>query len=286
MITLRRIAAPVAVALIAGCAFGPQDGPPARERSASVVVPTVPVPEPRSRYGNPAFYDQFGERYHVLQTSYGYRERGVASWYGRKFHGRRTSSGEPYDMHAMTAAHKTLPLPTWVRVTNLQNRRSIVVRVNDRGPFVDERLIDLSYAAAKALDLVRDGTGLVEVEALSFDEPPTPTVAAARPPERPDPADTAIRDVTIAPAPARPESLFIQAGAFSNADNAHRRALILAESGIADVSVHPGDADNDTVFRVRIGPIADVPTYDRVLAALRTAGIPDAHLITAGSSAD
>ena len=108
-------------------------------------------PEPRSRYGNPPFYEVFGKRYYVLSSSVGYVERGVASWYGPGFHKVRTSTGEPYDMYGMTAAHKTLPLPAYVRVTNLQNGRSIVVRVNDRGPFVGNRIIDLSYtAAAKA----------------------------------------------------------------------------------------------------------------------------------------
>ena len=106
-------------------------------------------------------------RYTVMNSSTGYRERGVASWYGKKFHGRSTSSGERYDMYAMTAAHKTLPLPTNVRVTNLDNGRSITVRVNDRGPFVKNRLIDLSYAAAKELDVVANGTGMVEVVALN-----------------------------------------------------------------------------------------------------------------------
>ena len=108
-----------------------------------------------------------GETYKVLDSSQGYQERGVASWYGKKFHGRKTSSQEPYDMYAMTAAHKELPLPTYVRVRNLKNNRSIVVRVNDRGPFIDNRLIDLSYSAALKLDMVRDGTSLVEVTAIS-----------------------------------------------------------------------------------------------------------------------
>jgi rare lipoprotein A len=115
-----------------------------------------------------AEYEQNGRRYYVLDSSRGYAERGVASWYGERFHGRPTSSGEPYDMHALTAAHRTLPIPTYVRVTNLANGRSLVVRVNDRGPFSDpdNRLIDLSYAAAQQLDVVRDGTASVRIEAI------------------------------------------------------------------------------------------------------------------------
>jgi rare lipoprotein A len=123
--------------------------------------------EPRSRRGNPREYEVFGVRYRVLDSAEGYDETGVASWYGREFHGRSTSSGEPYDMNGMTAAHRTLPLPTYVEVTNLENGRVAVVRVNDRGPFHDDRLIDLSYAAALELGIVGSGTARVRVRALT-----------------------------------------------------------------------------------------------------------------------
>jgi rare lipoprotein A len=135
--------------------------------------------EPRARYGNPPFYDVFGKRYYVLSSSVGYWERGVASWYGPGFHKERTSIGEPYDMYGMTAAHKTLPLPTYVRVTNLQNGRSIVVRVNDRGPFVGNRIIDLSYTAAAKLDMLRNGTAMVDVRAIDLLATPPPVVTAS-----------------------------------------------------------------------------------------------------------
>ncbi|MDH3362731.1 MAG: septal ring lytic transglycosylase RlpA family protein, partial [Gammaproteobacteria bacterium] len=126
------------------------DGPPSSGDSRIPDLPgdAIPRPEARSKYGNGPVYEVFGKSYRVMPSSKGYRERGVASWYGRKFHGNLTSNREVYDMHAMTAAHKTLPLPTYVRVRNLQNDKSIVVRVNDRGPFVHNRIIDLSYAAA------------------------------------------------------------------------------------------------------------------------------------------
>ena len=114
----------------------------------------------------PSSYELFGQRYYILRSADGFSQRGIASWYGGKFHGNPTASGEIYDMHAMTAAHKTLPIPTDVQVTNLRNGKSVVVRVNDRGPFLDDRIIDLSYAAAQALDLVGSGTGMVEVRAL------------------------------------------------------------------------------------------------------------------------
>lgn len=134
--------------------------------AAHAMPDAVPVAEPRSRYGNPKAYEVMGQRYFVLDSAAGYKERGRASWYGTKFHGRRTSSGEPYDMYQMTAAHKTLPLPTYVRVTRKSNGRSVVVRVNDRGPFHTGRIIDLSYAAAARLDLLKEGSAEVEVEAL------------------------------------------------------------------------------------------------------------------------
>src|SRR4029077_902045 len=131
-----------------------------------------PKHEPLSKYGNrfknkSNSYVALKKRYSVLPTSKGYKAQGLASWYGNKFHGKRTSSGEKYNMYAMTAAHKTLPLPTYARVTNVQNGRSVVVRINDRGPFVANRLIDLSYTAAAKLDMLREGTTLVEVRALT-----------------------------------------------------------------------------------------------------------------------
>lgn len=188
----RRAELLVAAALLAGCATAPQVPPsgPAPDGfpDAAVVPPNLeqiadatPRPEPRSRYGNPKDYEVMGERYFVLGSAAGYQERGRASWYGTKFNGKRTSSGEPYDMFQMTAAHKTLPLPTYVRVTRVSNGRSVVVKVNDRGPFHQGRIIDLSYAAAAKLDLLKEGSAEVIVEALDPGEPvpPTPTAGPA-----------------------------------------------------------------------------------------------------------
>ena len=147
-------------------------------RAARTALPpdAQPRQEYKSRLGNPAFYDEFGVRYRVLQTSKDYVQRGIASWYGHPFHGRKTSTGETYDMYAMTAAHKTLPLPTYVRVTDLETGNRIVVRVNDRGPFVEGRVIDLSYIAAVKLGIADRGIARVEVRALdppAVDPPPT-----------------------------------------------------------------------------------------------------------------
>ena len=148
-------------------AYGYGDGPPPKDIDVSVVPDAVPKVEPILRAGNKNPYTVFGKTYHLLPTSNGYRERGIASWYGNKFHGRKTSNGEIYDMYAMTAAHKTLPIPCYVKVTNLENGRSVIVRVNDRGPFHGDRIIDLSYAAAKKLDYSIQGTANVEVVAIN-----------------------------------------------------------------------------------------------------------------------
>lgn len=143
------------------------DSLPDRPRSAAHVPDAVPQPEPRSRRGNARTYEVFGETHHVMQSSQGYRETGIASWYGQKFHGHETSNGEIYDMYAMSAAHRNLPIPTYVRVTNLDNQKQVVVRINDRGPFVgEERIIDLSYAAAYRLGMLSQGTAQVRVESL------------------------------------------------------------------------------------------------------------------------
>src|SRR5690606_5966440 len=141
-----------------------KDSGPDRPVSVAHIDEPVPKVEPRTRAGNSSPYKVLGKTYHVMQSPDGYKEKGVASWYGKKFHGRRTANGEVYDMYAMTAAHKTLPIPSYVRVTNVKNRRSVIVRVNDRGPFHGDRIIDLSYTAAKKLGFENSGTANVAVE--------------------------------------------------------------------------------------------------------------------------
>ena len=259
------------LSLLAACSSRPvyDSGPgPGTRTPSSLPGDAVPRKETRSRYGNGPYYEVFGETYKVLETSYGYQERGVASWYGRKFHGRMTSSQEPYDMYKMTAAHKTLPLPTYVRVRNLRNNRSIVVRVNDRGPFVDNRLIDPSYAAAMRLDMIRDGTSLVEVTAISFDDPPAGTrpvnMTSARPASTPDPED----------------DIFVQVGAFGEVGNARRRYTLLRDRGIGPLKVYRDKTTSPALYLVRIGPIADVVQYDSVVEKLQRMGITDTHLVT------
>lgn len=151
---------------------GEKDYAPANIPVDVMAVPdAVPRYEERTRAGNSVKYEVLGKQYKVLTASKGYQETGMASWYGAKFHGRKTSNGEVYDMYAMTAAHKTLPIPSYVRVTNLKNQRSVVVRINDRGPFHENRIIDLSYTAAVKLGIQKMGTGFVEVTALDVEEP-------------------------------------------------------------------------------------------------------------------
>jgi rare lipoprotein A len=211
-----------------------------------------------------------GETYTVMRSSSGYSERGVASWYGTKFHGNLTSMREPYDMYAMTAAHKTLPLPTYVRVRNLRNDKTVVVRVNDRGPFAHNRIIDLSYAAALKLDMVRDGTTLVEVEAIGFEEPP---------------GDRPVRQTTAAPAEPAPEvdhenTIYAQVGAFGDRENAMRRLAALRAIGIGTSFVVEDTASSPTLYRVRIGPIRDVTQYDLLVEELEQLGISEPYLVT------
>jgi rare lipoprotein A len=156
----------VLLALLSACTAIPERQVIQDDVDVSAIPDAVPKMEPLSEEGNPESYVQGGKRYWILPNPYNFRETGLASWYGPKFHGKRTSSGEVYDMYKMTAAHKTLPLPTYVRVTNLSNNKSVILKVNDRGPFKDERIIDLSYVAAKKLAITGNGTAQVEVRVI------------------------------------------------------------------------------------------------------------------------
>jgi rare lipoprotein A len=254
------------VLLLVACAGAPQH-PSAPAPVPPVAAPTpppnpaavpdaVPRPEPRSAHGNPPFYDVSGKRYYVLAASDGYLERGVASWYGPTFHGGNTSSGEPYDMYAMTAAHKTLPLPCYARVTNLRNGKSVVVRINDRGPFVANRLIDLSYTAAAKLDMIREGTTLVEVRALTPGVPDDLTRSAELP----------------------PPALYLQAGAFADVQNAQRLLARLQAAGLAGAFIASPLQSKSHLYRVRIGPVGSVAEFDQLASRLAALGIADARL--------
>jgi len=269
------------LAVAAGCGSNkPQDGPPKSGSSEIRGLPddAVPRPEARSRYGNGPNYEVFNKPYTVMPSAVGYKERGVASWYGKKFHGNLTSNREVYDMYGMTAAHKTLPLPTYVRVRNLSNNRSIVVRVNDRGPFVHNRIIDLSYSAAQKLDMIRIGTSLVEVEAITFDAPggdhPTRQVAA------PAPQQAAPQPPAPRSEPSNPNHIFVQIGAFGSRANADRRLSLLRSGGIGAAAVHEDTAVSPALYRVRMGPIQGVDQYDLLVEELAKLGIVDSIIVT------
>lgn len=171
---------------LSGCTRNTPDGPPDFYVDETKIPNAVPKVEPLAKYGNMPFYYVAGKRYYVMKSSHHYQATGTASWYGTKFHAHRTSSGEPYNMLAMTGAHKTLPLPTYVEVTNLRNRRHVIVKVNDRGPFAGNRLIDLSYVAAKKLGMIGHGTTLVHIRAIDVGAIPSmpwhPTWYAKRKP--------------------------------------------------------------------------------------------------------
>ena len=267
------LCAALAATLIAGCGGSTvKDGAPSGSaRPSSTTANRMPGPEPLSRYGNGPTYEVLGKRYRVMESSNGYRERGVASWYGTKFHGKLTSNREVYDMYAMTAAHKTLPLPTWVEVRNLRNNRTIVVRVNDRGPFVHNRIIDLSYAAARQLDMIGDGTSMVEVRVLDFDAPAgNRTVRAVTPAEPPATAGN----------PRSGNDIFVQVGAFGSRDNAERRMAYLRQHDIGNVAILADAKRTPALYRVQIGPVANVFEYDRIVDSLAGLGIDDPYLVT------
>lgn len=213
------------------------------------VPDAVPRAEPLHRYANRP-YSELGKNYTPLTTTGTYKERGVASWYGKKFHGKRTSIGEVYDMYGMTAAHTTLPIPSYARVTNLQNNKSVIVRVNDRGPFLHERVIDLSYTAASKLGIIGKGQGMVEVESLTADES-TPIYK--------DP-------IQITPLPSEPTApvasngkVYLQLGAFSSQDGAES-FLNTMRSKLSDTGKQLSLTRKDGMIKVRIGPYANADT--------------------------
>ena len=231
-------------------------GPAAPAVDVARLVEPTPKLEPPARYGNKQVYSVLGETYRLLPDSRGYVERGIASWYGNKFHGYMTSSLEPYDMYQFSAAHKTLPLPTYARVTNLDNGKSVVVRINDRGPFHENRLIDLSYAAAVRIGIWPKGTGLVEVRAIDPSHP----------------------DATPAPAPkivtaeAASARIYLQLGAFGDRANAERVASAAKRGGIGQVDIQSAGVNGHTVHRVRVGPLADVAAADALTPRIESLG--------------
>jgi len=255
------------ILVLAGCSTSSRysyhhDSAPDRDIDISKIPDATPINEPRSQYGNPDSYVVNGHRYYVMHEAEGYVERGIASWYGKKFHGYRTSSGEPYNMYAMTAAHTRLPLPSYVQVTNLKNQQTVVVRVNDRGPFHPNRIIDLSYAAAKKLGITARGTAMVEVRAIG----PGNNLKVAK---------TTSNEHSLQHAEF---NLYLQVGAFVSRSNAERLQQQLRHR-YTKLNINAGFNAENNVYRVRIGPLASVAEADRLAEALSRDGFATPHIV-------
>jgi|TARA_B110000091_G_scaffold150670_1_gene160355 rare lipoprotein A len=228
------------------------DSKPTREPSGAELSNATPREEAHSRGGNKN-YQIRGINYTVLSSAKSFKETGIASWYGQKFHGHLTSNGEIYDMYGMTAAHKNLPLPTYLKVTNTDNNKSVTVRVNDRGPFHPNRIIDLSYSAAYQLDMLETGTAKVEIRAIT------------------NFSQSIKKSNTL---PSELNKQYIQVLATRNSDLAKNTANQLTEQYQQQV-IWP---DNKGVFRVQIGPIDNVKELAKILVSLRSSGYPKAYI--------
>lgn len=281
--TFRALSGGLLLTLLAGCSFLPgggssssgndgrysikQDRPPDDTSiDVSKIPDAVPRVEPKSRGGNKSRYEVFGKTYYVLPSSKGYKERGIASWYGKKFHGHKTSNGETYDMFAMTAAHKSLPLPTYVQVTNLKNGKKIVVRVNDRGPFHEGRIIDLSFVAAKKLGMLGGGVTRVEVEAID-----------------PRTWNSSTRGVLAAAATTSDSSgkkRYLQVGAFSLLSSAEQATRELnGLFGNMPVRIVPLNKGDRTLYRVQLGPVSSGANLAEIVSKVEAAGFRQPHLV-------
>lgn len=276
--------------ILSACSSMKHDGPPSFYVDETQVPDAVPKNEALSKYGNKPVYTVRGKRYHVLKTSKNYEEQGIASWYGTRFHAKRTSNGERYNMLAMTAAHKTLPLPTYVQVTNLDNGKKVIVKVNDRGPFLNNRLIDLSYVAAKKLGMLGHGTTHVDVKAIdyaTFDPAQFNRVIHAS--DFYLASNRVILPHDSTPAPAAPprrvyakqvphfsthHPIYLQVGAFKNRNLAERQRKRLANMTGSPVKITRLAATHKRkLYRVQIGPLRDMATAQHLSQRLKAIGL-------------
>lgn len=256
-------------------AYTSTDAETAARETENFIIPAYVRNLPKSKTGNMDEYTVFGKKYRVMDSAANFVETGEASWYGTKFHGRKTSSGEIYDMHAMTAAHKYLPIPTYALVTHLESNKSIVVLINDRGPFVGERIIDLSYAAAQELGMAEQGVAPVKVVALSTHYVDEENVGEE---------NSLMDDGFVELTPTSDENAvdinyFIQLGAFSSAPNAKSLANEVAE--LAGLSTYIEQNSTSTLFRVKLGPIVGDAQLNNMISELESAGIEKYTLLAA-----
>jgi rare lipoprotein A len=289
----------ITVLLLNGCSStGRKDGPPPYDVDVSHIPDATPKVEPLSKYGNMSSYKVFGKKYYVMRSSKYYDQEGIASWYGTKFHKQRTSSGERYDMLAMTAAHKTLPLPTYVQVTNLSNHRTVIVKVNDRGPFEGSRIIDLSYAAAKKLGMTGKGTAKVRVTAIDparynrqviHTNDFFITKNSATPVVKQPAHETQL--ASIEPVRTKPSSykkhfafhtspsVYLQVGAFRNKHYAERLKKQLSPIVSSPISITLAHTKKSSLYHVTIGPIKNAYNLAKINKQLKSIGVSSTKMV-------
>ena len=232
-----------------------KDSGPSTTLAVDHIPDAVPVNEPRTKAGNKSPYTVNGKTYRLIKLSDGFEQEGYASWYGKKFHGKKTSNGEIYDMYGMTAAHKTLPIPTFVELTNTDNGKKAVVRVNDRGPFHGDRIIDLTYTAARKLGFANNGTGRVKLRVI---KPENNSFYEGLSERLPPPLEA---DVGVAPKPRNsggyeiPEGTFLQLGAFGDFERAQRFRQSAAVLTTYPINLEP--VPERGIYRVLLGPLKD-----------------------------
>lgn len=255
------------VLLLPACAV--KDGAPdSYNLSWDQIDDAVPKAEPKSKYGNPPSYEVFGKRYFVRDSSAGFSQKGIASWYGTKFHGERTSSGETYNMYAMTAAHKSLPLPTYVEVINEDNGRRAIVKVNDRGPFHEGRIIDLSYAAATKLGVVAAGTANVRIRALDPNA------------EKRNASNKQHGNSVDAEHTQDDGKVYVQVAAFSTEQKAFEMLNKLRKANFSSSRIHVESKQGQTLYRVRIGPLPSTSVAQKLLTQLQDIKQNNAKIVT------
>jgi len=247
-----------------------KDGGPTEDVDLSHIVNAVPKEESWARYGNHSPYYVLGGTYHVMDSNHNFEQEGIASWYGTKFHGALTSTREAYDMYGMTAAHKTLPLPSYVQVTNLENQKQIIVRVNDRGPFVDDRIIDLSYAAAHKIDMHKKGTARVHIKVL----PPFLSKPSL---ETPKQNYRYVRNEYDFP---EGKTNYLQIGVFSTEQTARNLQLSLVTHIKNNILIINEQNAGSNLYKVRIGPIKNFDELEVIQEVLIKRNLPHYFLIS------